>query len=119
MVKAGDVVEDHVHVADGPGGAVGVLPVEGQIVGVLALLLDVLVGLDEEAAGAGGGVVDLVAGFRFGELHQQAHHFSRSVELAALLAGAVGEVFDEVLVGRPQQVGELEVVVDQDEARAG
>ena len=73
-------------------------------------------GLDEKAAGAGGGVVDLVACFRFGELHQQAHHFRRRVELAALLAGAVGEVFDEVLVGCAQQVGELEVVVDQDEA---
>ena len=44
-----DVVEDHVHVADRPGGAVGVLTVEHQIIGVLALLLDVLVGLDEES----------------------------------------------------------------------
>ncbi len=46
-----DVVEDHVHVADRPGGAVGVLAVEHQIIGVLALLLDVLMRLDEKAAG--------------------------------------------------------------------
>ena len=33
------------------------------------------------------------------------------VELATLLARTVGEVLDEVLVGRTEQVGELEVVV--------
>ena len=97
--EAGDVVEDHVHVADRPRGAVGVLPVERQVVGVPALLLHVPVRLDQEAAGAGGGVVDRVAGLGPGELHQQAHHFRRGVELAALLARAVREVLDEVLVG--------------------
>ena len=56
--EAGDVVEDHVHVADRPDRAVGVLAVEGEVVRVLALLLHILVGLDEETAGADGGVVD-------------------------------------------------------------
>ena len=37
------------------------------------------------------------------------------IELAALLAAAVGEELDEVLVGGAEQVGELEVVVDEDE----
>ena len=115
--EVGDVVEDHVHVADRPRGAVRVLPVERQIVRVLALLLHVAVRLDQEAAGTGGGVVDRVAGPGPGELHQQAHHFRGRVELAALLARAVREVLDQVLVGRPQQVRELEVVVDEDEAR--
>ena len=35
------------------------------------------------------------------------------VELAALLAGRVGEVADQVLVGGAEQVGELEVLVAQ------
>ena len=37
------------------------------------------------------------------------------IELTALLAGAVSEELDEVLVGGAEQVGELEVVVDEDE----
>ncbi len=59
--KTSDVVQDHVHVTDRPDRAVGVLPVKGQIVGVLSLLLDVLVGLNEKTAGTGSGVIDLIA----------------------------------------------------------
>ena len=112
---SGDVVEDHVHDADRPDRAVGVLAVEGEVVGVLALLFHVLVGLNEEAAGADRRVVDGVAGLRLGELDEQADDLARGIELTALLAGAVGEELDEVLVGGAEQVGELEVVVDEDE----
>ncbi len=111
----GEVVEDQVHVADGPDRAVGVLAVEGEVVGVLALFLDVLVRLDQETARARRGVIDGVSRSRLGELHQQAHHLGGGVELAALLAGAVGEELDQILVSRAEQVGELEVVVDQHE----
>ena len=113
--EAGNVVEDHVHVADRPDGAVGVLAIEGEVVGVLALLLHILVGLDGEAAGADGGIVDRVARLGLGDLHQQAHHFGGRVELAAFFARAVGKELDQVFVGRPQKVGKLEVVVDQHE----
>ena len=102
---------------DRPCGPVGVLPVESQIVGVLTLLLDVLVSLNQKAAGADGRVVDLIACHGFGELHQQTHDFRGRVELAALLARAVCEVLDQILVGRAKKVGELEAVVDEDEAR--
>ena len=112
---SGDVVEDHVHDADRPDRSVGVLAVEGEVVGVLALLFHVLVGLNEEAAGADRRVVDDVAGLRLGELDEQADDLARGIELPALLAGTVGEELDEVLVGGAEQVGELEVVVDEDE----
>ncbi len=115
--EAGDVVEDHVHVADGPDRAVRVLPIERKVVGILPLLLDVLVGLDQKTARAGRGVVDGVAGLGLGELHQQAHDLGGGVELAAFLAGAVCEKLDQILVSGAQQVGELEVVVDQHELR--
>ena len=49
-------------------------------------------------------------------LDQADHHpddGSRRVELAALLAGRVGELADEVLVGSAEEVGELEVLVAQ------
>ena len=39
--------------------------------------------------------------------------FGGRVEFAALLAGAVGKILDEIFVGGAQQVGELEVVVAQ------
>ena len=39
-----------------------------------------------------------------------AHHVGRGVELAGLLAGGVGEVLDQPLVGGAEQVGELEVL---------
>ena len=47
--EARDVVEDHVHDADGPDGAVRVLPVEGEVVRVLALFLHILVALNQES----------------------------------------------------------------------
>jgi hypothetical protein len=42
-----------------------------------------------------------------------AHHLGGRVELPALLAGAVGEELDQVLVGGDEQVGELEILVAQ------
>ena len=47
------------------------------------------------------------------EAHHHADDRAGRVELAALLAGGVGEVADEVLVGGAEQVGELEVLVAQ------
>ncbi len=111
--KPGDVVQDHVHVADRPDRAVGVLAVKGQIVGVLALLLYILVGLDEKTAGTGGGVVDLVTRIRLGKLHQEPDHLGRSVKLAAFFTRTVGKELDQVFIGRTQQVGELEIIVNQ------
>ncbi len=111
--EAGDVVEDHVHVADRPDGAVGVLPVERQVVGVLALFFHVLMRLNQKAAGADRGVVHCLPGGGLGNLHQQAYYLGGGVELAAFLAGAVGEILDEVFIGCTQQVRELESVVDE------
>ena len=73
--------------------------------------------LDQEAAGADCGVVDFLAGGGFDQLHQQAHDLDRRVEFAALLAGAVSEELDQVLVGGAQQVRELEIVIHQHELR--
>ena len=112
-LRVQDVVEDQVHLGDGDHRAVAVLAVEHQVAAVAPLLVHVLAGLDQHAAGAGSGVVDAHALGRLENLHHQAHDLAGRVELAALLAGAVGEVLDQVFVGRAQQVGKLEVVVDQ------
>ena len=112
-VGMGDAVQQHVHLADGPGGAHLFLPVQRQLVGAATVLAQVVAHLDQHAAGAHGRVVDAHALLRVADLHAHAHHFGRGVELAGLLAGGVGEVFDQVLVGGAQQVGELEVLVLQ------
>ena len=45
-----------------------------------------------------------IPSLRLEQLDDEAHHGSRSVELAALLAGVVGELVDQVLVGVAQDV---------------
>ena len=84
-----------------------------QVAGIAARFLHVLLGLDQHAARTAGGVVDRHALLRLDDLDHHADDFGGRVELAALLARAVGKILDEVLVGRPQQIGELEVVVAQ------
>ena len=69
--EAANVVEDHIHNADRPDSAIGVLPIKGQVVGVLALLFHILLALNQEATGAYGGVIDFIARFGFHKLHEQ------------------------------------------------
>ena len=114
-LRVQDVVQDQVHLGDGDHCAVAVLAVKHQVAAIAPLLVHILAGLDQHAAGASGGVVDAHALARLENLDHEPHHLAGRVELAALLACAVGEVFDQVLVGRAQQVGKLEVVVDQHE----
>ena len=108
-----DAVQEHVHLADGPDAAVALLAEEREVARVAAVLADVLARLDQHAARAAGRVVDAHAWLRVDELDQHADDIGRGVELAALLAGGVGEVLDQVLVGGAEQVGELEVLVAQ------
>ncbi len=112
-VRVGDAVQEHVHLADGPGGADLVLAVERQIPRVSPAFLDVVPALDQHAAGAHRRVVDAHARLGLDDLDHRAHDVGRRVELPGLLAGGVGEVFDQVLVGCAQQIGELEVLVAQ------
>ena len=110
-VGVGDAVQQHVHLADGPGGADLLLAGERQVARVAARLADVVAGLDQHAARADGGVVDAHARLGLDDLDHGAHHVGRGVELARLLARRVGEVLDQVFVGGAEQVGELEVLV--------
>nr|WP_255522489.1 hypothetical protein [Blastococcus sp. TML/C7B] len=88
-------------------------PGEGQVAPVAAALLDVLLGQDQHAAGSSAGVVDAHALVGIGDLNHEPHDVAGRVELAALLAGRVREVADQVLVGGPEQVRELEVLLAQ------
>lgn len=113
QVGVEDTMQDHVHLGDGPGAAVVLLARQGHTAPVLAVFLHVLLGVDEHAAGAGAGVIDAHAGAGLDQADHHADDATGGVELAALLAGRVGELADQVLVCRAEQVGELEVLVAQ------
>ena len=48
---------------------------------------------------------------RLQQLHDEPHHLAGGVEFAALLAGIVGELVDQVLVGVAQHVGGVNLAV--------
>ncbi|MCY1300798.1 hypothetical protein D9M70_503790 [compost metagenome] len=106
-------MKQHVHLRDGPDGAIELLAEQVGLAAVLAVLVDVFLGRDQHTARATAGVVDIVGQGRLEQMHHQPHHRARRIELAAFLAGRVGELGDQVLVGGAQQVGEFEVAVAQ------
>ena len=98
----GEIVEDHVHPGQGPGGIVLLLAVDREASGCLGRRLD------EERPGAAGGIVDgLVlagAGVDADHLGEDSRDLGGRVELALALAGLGGEVAHQVLVGVPEEV---------------
>ena len=112
-VGVGDAVQQQVHLRDRPDAAVVLLARQAQVARVPAVLLHVVLGQDQHAARPRAWVIDRHALARLRPVHHHPHHRPGGVELAALLAGGVGELADQVLIGRAEQVGELEVLVAQ------
>ena len=50
---------------------------------------------------------------RLDEAHHHAHYRAGCVKLATFLASGICEIADQELVGRSEQVGELEVLIAQ------
>ena len=115
--KTADVMKDHIHVADGPDRAIGILTIQGQVVGVLALLFHILVCLNQKTPGADSRVINRVPGLGFYELDQQSDNLGGRIKFAALFTSTVGKILDQVFIRRAEQIRELEVVVHQDKAR--
>jgi hypothetical protein len=113
QVGVGDAVQNHVHLGDGPHTAVGLLAVQSKILGVSAVFAEVVGAHDEHAPRARAGVIHALPLLGVGDAHHHPHDSPRRIKLPAFLAGRVGKLADEVLVGRPQQVGKLEVFVEQ------
>ena len=112
-----DSVQEHVHLGNRPGGAVVLLTCQLQVFGVASAVRHMVAGIDQHSPGARAGVVNGHTFFRVDQTHHQLHHRPRGVELAALLARRVGEVADQILVGGPEQVGELEILVAEPKPR--
>ena len=113
----GQPVEQHVHLADGPGAEVLLLAVERQVARIAPVPLDVMGALDQHAARAGGRVADAHPFGRRQQLDDQLDDHPRRVELPALLARVVGELLDQVFVGAAEEVGLGHVIVAERDLR--
>ncbi|SKS17759.1 Uncharacterised protein [Mycobacteroides abscessus subsp. abscessus] len=110
QVGVRDAVEQQVHLGDSPNTAVLLLARQGEVAAVAAVFLDVVLGQDQHAARTAARVINAHAFARVGNLHHQAHNRPGRVELAALLAGRICEVADQVFVGSPEEIRKLEAV---------
>ena len=95
--------DGQVHLGHLPGGGVGVLPIDGNLVDVAAVVLHELGRLDEHTAAAAAGVVDpAVVGLQ--NLHQGFDHAGRGIEFPGQFALLLGELGQAVFVGAAQNV---------------
>ena len=108
-----DAMQQHVHLADGPGGTHLFLPVERQLGGIGSAFAQVVASLDQHAARANGRVVNTHAFLWVTNLDADAHDLGRGVELTGLLARRIGKVLDQPFIRCTEQVREFEIIVPQ------
>lgn len=108
-----DAADSEVHLRHLPGGGVGVLTVDRDVVDAPGMALDELGGLHEHAAGAAAGVVDAPV-VRLQDLHERFHDAGGREELAALLALLLGEHGEAVFVGAAEDVAGVAVLLHAD-----
>lgn len=107
-----DAADRHVHGREAPGGGIRFLAVNGDVAQLSTVFLDELLALDEESAGAHGGIVDpALVGFE--HLDDEGDDGFRGKVLATLFPLGEGELAEEVFVNVAEdilgvQVGVLE-----------
>ncbi len=105
-----DAPDGHVHGGEAPGGGVGFLAVDGEVAELAAVFLDEFLALDEEAAGAHGGVVyATLEGLE--HLDDEGDDGLRGEVLAALLTLGEGKLTEEIFVDVAEDVLGVEVSV--------
>src|SRR5262249_48957086 len=98
-----DSPDGEIHAGQAPGGGVGLLAVDGEILSAAAVLLDEAIGGDEHAARAAAGVENPAAeGLQHG--NQELDDALRRVELAAALTLGRRESAEEVFVDPAEDV---------------
>jgi hypothetical protein len=104
--RRGAVVQHHVHARQRRSGVVHLLAVQRQV--QPGAVLGFVVGLEQQRAGAAGGVINALIGIGgLAKIEHQRHRardFCRGVELPFALAGLGGEMPHQVLIGVAQQV---------------
>src|SRR5690606_32918554 len=101
-----------VHAPNPPGRLVALLAVDRDGAGAAAVGFDEVGALDEQAAGTAGGV-EHAALVGLEHLDQQLGDRGRRVELAAAVPLSLSEHLDEVLVGAPEVVARLLLVLTE------
>ncbi len=104
------IVDDHVHIGHGPGLGDVFLAEQSEwrvfrLPGGLHFGLHGEIALDEEAAGAAGGVVNLHTRVGREDAGHDLADFSEGVELAGALSATFGELADEVFVALADDIG--------------
>ena len=98
-----DATDGQIHLRQLPGGGVGILTEDGDLIEISAVALHKLGRLDKHAAAAAAGVVDpVMVGLQ--NLHQRPHHAGGRVEFPGLLALLGCKLGQAVFVGAPQNV---------------
>ena len=98
-----DAADGKVHLGQLPGGGVGVLAIDRDILNIAAVVLDEFGRLDKHTARAAAGVVHPPAeGLE--HLHQSPNHARRREELAAPLALLLGKHGQTVFIGAAQNI---------------
>ena len=92
-------VEEHVHPAEGMGGAIHLLTEEGEIP-----LIGLSAHLDQQRAGTAGGIADGLALLWREQPGQQAGDLTGCVELARFFSGIGGEALQQILIHIPDDV---------------
>ena len=108
-----DTVQQHVHLADGPGGAHLFLTGQHQVFRVAAAFAQVVARLNQHAARPYRGVVHAHVFFGVADFDADAHDFGWGVKLACLLACRIGKVFDQPFIGGTEQIREFEIIIPQ------
>ena len=98
-----DATDSHVHGRQAPGGGVGFLAVDGDVAQFAFVFFDEAFALDEETAGAHGGVVD-AAFVGLQHFDDEGDDGLGCVILAALFAFTQGELAEEVFVDMAEDV---------------
>ena len=96
-------MDGQVHLGHAPSAFVQFLSIDGDRCAIFVVSIQELLSLHEHAAGTAGRVVDAPAG-RLQDLHQDADHAGRSVELSAALALGTCELLQEVFINFTEQV---------------
>src|ERR1700730_13390231 len=108
---------EHVHFADGPGAEVLLLAKQAHVLSAPSVRGDVLRGLDQHATGAAGRIADAHALLWLEQFDHELYDHVGRVELAALLAGVIGKLLNQILISSSEEIWLTQVAVTQVDRR--
>ena len=108
-----NVMKEHVELAQAPGGTVLFLTIESQFSRTAIFAFDIVERFNQHTARANSGIADFGILRRVENVHQQLDNGARRIEFAPLFPCAVGNVFDQLFIGRTKQIRKFEIVIGE------